>query len=136
SRDIRARESSFYQEMPHREHPIEMAVEHGVAGGAGISGQRGHDHLALLGQFVEEWDPARQAAETREEAELRAATLAPDPAGQAVDLDGRCGGDGHDRRRLNRRRRWPGAGMAAAPHAAFAPEAAATNGPPIPRKGL
>src|SRR5579885_2109534 len=83
--------------MAHGEHPIEVAVEHRVAASAGKTRQRRHDHLALLGELVEERNPTRQTAEAREKSKLVATPLSPDAAREAVDLDGRDGRFGHMR---------------------------------------
>src|SRR5271156_2808690 len=72
------------------EHPIEVAVERGMAAlAAGEAGQGRHEAGAPARERVEKRDPARQAAKTGEKAELWPAALLPDPAGEAVDFDGR-----------------------------------------------
>ena len=87
--EIGAVEPRLQHQLMRGEHPVEVRIEHGMAALAtGKAGQGRHDDGALLGQRVEERDPARQAAEAGEKSERRAAALLPDPAGKAVDVDG------------------------------------------------
>src|SRR5215472_2740152 len=97
ARDVRAREPRLGKQLADRQYPVEMAVEHGVAGGAGESRQRRNDHLAVLRERVEERNPPRQSAEAREESQLGAAALAPDAGREPVDLDALRRGLGHGR---------------------------------------
>src|ERR1700722_2335687 len=86
---VGAGKAGLVDELAHGQDPVEMRVELGMAGRAGVARQRGHDHRPCLGEPVEERQPARQAAKAGQEAELGTAALGPDATGEAVDLDGR-----------------------------------------------
>ena len=85
--EIGAVEPGGGEQPSHRQHPVELIVEHAVTERARITWKRRRDHGAAFGQAIEERNPARQSAKPSDEAELRAVALLPDPARKAVDLD-------------------------------------------------
>ena len=88
---IGAVETGLLQQLPDRQNPIEMAVEHGMpAIAARGSRQRGHDNRALTRQRVEKRDPAWQPAKAGQKAKLRAFAFLPHPSGKPVDVDRDC----------------------------------------------
>ena len=94
--EVGAIQSRLRQQIAHREQPVEMRIERRMtAVAAREARQRRHDHRAALRQFVEERHPARQPAETGEKSQFRAAALAPDAGGKAVDIDGQRLGFAH-----------------------------------------